>query len=58
MARGKMVRWLAEHNVTDAAAVQAFNQLDYQFQPSLSTEDHKVFLKKAPKSITPNSPSS
>ena len=48
MARGEIVRWLAERNITDAAAVQAFNQLDYQFQPSLSTEDHKVFLKTAP----------
>ena len=48
MARGQMVRWLAEHNITDAADVQAFDQLDYQFQPSLSAEDHKVFLKTAP----------
>ena len=48
MARGQMVRWLAEHNITDAAAVQTFDQLDYQFQPSLSTEDHKVFLKTDP----------
>ena len=48
MARGQMVRWLAEHNITDTAAVQTFDQLDYQFQPSLSTEDHKVFLKTDP----------
>ena len=48
MARGEIVRWLAERNITDVATVQAFDQLDYQFQPSLSTEDHKVFLKTAP----------
>ncbi len=45
MARGQMVRWLAENNVTDIADIQAFDQLDYRFQPSLSTEAHKVFLK-------------
>ena len=45
MARGEMVRWLAEHNITDAADIQTFDRLDYQFQPSLSTEKHKVFLK-------------
>ena len=45
MARGEMVRWLAERNIADAADVQAFDRLDYQFQPSLSTEKHKVFLK-------------
>jgi len=45
MARGQMVRWLAENNVTDIADIQAFDQLDYRFQPSLSTEEHKVFLK-------------
>ena len=48
MARGQMVRWLAEHNITDAADIQVFDQLDYQFQPSLSTGGHKVFLKTAP----------
>ena len=48
MARGEIVRWLAERNITDVATVQAFDQLDYQFQPSLSTEDHKVFLKAGP----------
>ena len=48
MARGEMVRWLAERNIADAADVQAFDRLDYQLQPSLSTEDHKVFLKAGP----------
>ena len=53
MARGEMVRWLAEHNVTDAADIQTFDRLDYQFQPSLSTEKHKVFLKADSQRRTP-----
>jgi hypothetical protein len=45
MARGQMVRWLAENNITNAADIQAFDQLDYQFRPNLSTKNHFVFLK-------------
>ncbi len=45
MARGQMVRWLAENNVTDWADVRGFDQLGYRFQPELSTENHNVFLK-------------
>ena len=45
MARGQMVRWLAENNITDAADIQAFHQLDYRFQPGLSAPNHLVFLK-------------
>ena len=45
MARGQMVRWLAENNITAAADIQAFDQLGYRFQTELSTEDHQVFLK-------------
>ena len=45
MARGQMVRWLAENNVTDRADIRAFDQLGYQFRPDLSAENHDVFLK-------------
>ena len=45
MARGQMVRWLAENNVTNWADIRAFDQLGYQFQPELSDESHNVFLK-------------
>ena len=45
MARGQMVRWLAEHNVTSRADIRAFDLLGYRFQPELSTESHYVFLK-------------
>ena len=45
MARGQMVRWLAENNVTNRADIRAFDQLGYRFQPELSSENHNVFLK-------------
>ena len=47
MARGQMVRWLAENNVTSWADIRAFDQLGYRFQPELSTESHPVFLKNS-----------
>ena len=48
MARGQMVRWLAENNVTDRADIRAFDQLGYRFQPELSAKNHDVFLKAEP----------
>ena len=45
MARGQMVRWLAENNVTSRADIRVFDQLGYRFQPELSNESHNVFLK-------------
>ena len=45
MARGQMVRWLAENNVTSWADIRAFDQLGYRFLPELSNESHNVFLK-------------
>lgn len=45
MARGQMVRFLAEHNVTTAGGIQAFNQLGYAYAPSHSTDDTLVFIK-------------
>ena len=44
MARGQMVRWLAEYHVTDLEGVRAFDQLGYRFCPELSAEDCCVFL--------------
>ena len=45
MARGQMVRWLAEGNVTKAHGMQKFDQLDYEFSAGESTDDHYVFIK-------------
>ena len=45
MARGQMVRWLAENNVTDPEDVKGFADLDYRFSPAHSTENHFVFIR-------------
>ncbi len=45
MARGQMVRWLAENTITNWADIRGFDQLGYRFQPELSTENHYVFVK-------------
>ena len=45
MARGQMVRWLAEHSVTDPEGAKAFDQMGYAFSDEFSTEKEYVFLK-------------
>ncbi len=44
MARGAMVRFLAEHQVTDVAAITQFDHPDYQFDPEASTDQQFVFV--------------
>ena len=44
MARGQMVRWLAENQIKSPEALQAFDQLGYQFCRSTSVWNHTVFL--------------
>lgn len=46
MARGQMVRWLAENQITRPADIRAFSDLDYRFSPERSTDWNYVFLKK------------
>ena len=46
MARGQMVRWLAENHVADRADIRGFDQLGFRFRPELSSEDRDVFLKE------------
>lgn len=50
MARGQMVRWLAEEGITNSQDVQHFAQLDYAFSPEHSDFDggKLVFLKSKP----------
>ena len=48
MARGQMVRWMAEHDVQSAEALTAFSDLGYRFSPAHSQPDHYVFLKEEP----------
>lgn len=45
MARGQMVRWLAEHNITNPPDIRDFTDLGYRFSPAHSTEYHNVFIK-------------
>ncbi|GEO70704.1 peroxide stress protein YaaA [Levilactobacillus acidifarinae] len=44
MARGAMVRYLAEHQVTDVAGIRQFDHPDYRFSAERSTAQHLVFL--------------
>ncbi|MCI8443018.1 MAG: peroxide stress protein YaaA [Provencibacterium sp.] len=44
MARGQMVRWLAENHVTDLRKLPLFDWLGYQFSPSMSEKNRAVFL--------------
>ena len=47
MARGQMVRWLAENNVTDPEQIREFHDLGYCYDPAESGEEHYVFVKGA-----------
>ena len=44
MARGQMVRWLAENQIKSRSDLRAFDQLGYQFCRSISVRNHTVFL--------------
>ena len=44
MARGQMVRWMAEHKIEDPEDLRVFNQLGYRFHEELSAENQYVFL--------------
>lgn len=45
MARGQMVRWLAENRIEQAEDIRAFSDLEYRFDSDLSDRDHFVFIK-------------
>ena len=46
MARGAMVRYLAENKIEDIKDITSFNELDYVFDASQSTEKLYIFQKK------------
>ena len=46
MARGEMVRFLAEHGIESPEGIKAFDRLGYAFSPERSGGDDYVFLKK------------
>ncbi len=45
MARGQMVRWLAENRIEKPDDIRAFSDLEYRFDPELSDKVHFVFTK-------------
>lgn len=45
MARGRMVRWLAENRIRRPEEAQAFGELGYQFSPEHSGEGTYLFIK-------------
>ena len=45
MARGQMVRWLAENQIATPEEVRSFGQLGYRFSPDWSDDTEFVFLK-------------
>ena len=47
MARGEMVRWMAEQQVTQAEALRDFQGLGYRYCPCRSTAERYVFLREA-----------
>ena len=53
MARGEMVRYMAEHQITEPEGIRTFDRLDYAFDPERSDESTYVFVKrgKAPCSL-------
>lgn len=46
MARGEMVRWLAENQITDPENVKLFDRLGYRYSHTHSQENTYVFLKQ------------
>lgn len=45
MARGHMVRWLAEHNVSERSDIRQFEEMGYRFAGAYSTDAKDVFIK-------------
>ena len=45
MARGEMVRYMAEHKIEDPEKIKAFDRLGYYFNEALSNENEYVFIK-------------
>ena len=46
MARGEMVRYLAENKVEEPVGIKGFDRLGYRFDETLSSENEYVFLRE------------
>ena len=47
IARGEMVRYMAENQIEDPEQIKSFDRLDYQFDPARSSDECFVFIRKA-----------
>lgn len=47
MARGEMVRFMAERGITDPVEMQEFDRLGYTYRPELSCSTEYVFIKES-----------
>lgn len=45
MARGEMVRFMAENNIERVEDIKKFNRLDYVYKEQLSDENNYIFIK-------------
>ena len=46
IARGEMVRFMAQNNITEIDEIKSFNLLDYKYNHELSTDTKLVFIKQ------------
>ena len=46
MARGEMIRFMAENNIEDTEGIKRFDRLDYVYKEELSDYNNYVFIKK------------
>ena len=46
MARGEMVRYMAENQIENVEAIKAFDRLEYRYSAERSEEDTYVFIKE------------
>lgn len=52
MARGEMVRYMAENHIEDSEDLKDFNYLGYQFRADLSDDTHYIFERMHESSCT------
>jgi cytoplasmic iron level regulating protein YaaA (DUF328/UPF0246 family) len=46
MARGEMVRYMAEHKIEELDEIRAFDRLGFGYMPEESDDKHMVFIRK------------
>ncbi|MGM9531905.1 peroxide stress protein YaaA [Intestinibacter sp.] len=46
MARGQMVKYLAENNITSLEELKKFNSMGYKYSEARSQKDNYVFIKE------------